>query len=56
MDLFIHSFIKVGVGSPHGEVAYVLECEIVVSGWLVGWFYGISTFVGYLMSTPFLYK
>ena len=27
--------------------------------WLVGWlfgFYGISTFVGYLMSNPFLYK
>ena len=28
--------------------------EIVV-GWLVG-FYGISTFVGYLISNPFLYK
>ena len=28
-------------------------------GWLVGWlvrFYGISTFVGYLMPNPFLYK
>ena len=26
--------------------------------WLVGWlgFYGISTFVGYLMPSPFLYK
>ena len=27
--------------------------------WLVGWlvgFYGISTFVGYLMPNPFLYK
>ena len=26
--------------------------------WLVGWlgFYGISTFVGYLTSNPFLYK
>ena len=28
-------------------------------GWLVDWlvrFYGISTFVGYLMPNPFLYK
>ena len=27
-------------------------------GWLVGWldFYDISTFVGYLMPNPFLYK
>ena len=28
-------------------------------GWLVGWvfgFYGISTFVGYLMPNPFLQK
>ena len=23
---------------------------------LVGWFYGISAFVGYLMPNPFLYK
>ena len=26
------------------------------SGWLVIWVYGISTFVGYLMPNPFLYK
>ena len=26
-------------------------------GWLVGWvFYGVSTFVGYLMPNSFLYK
>ena len=25
-------------------------------GGLVGWFYGISTVLGYLMSNPFLYK
>ena len=25
-------------------------------GWLVGWVYGISTFVGYLMPNSFLYK
>ena len=24
--------------------------------WLVGWIYGISTFVGYLTPIPFLYK
>ena len=24
--------------------------------WLVGWVYGISTFVDYLMPNPFLYK
>ena len=24
--------------------------------WLVVWFYGISTFVSYLMPNPFLYK
>ena len=24
--------------------------------WLVGWFYGISTFVGYLTTNSFLYK
>ena len=31
----------------------------LIMGWLVGWlvgFYGISTFVGYLMPNPFLYK
>ena len=30
----------------------------VEEGWLVGWFefYGISTFVGYLMPNLFLYK
>ncbi len=31
----------------------------LVAEWMVGWlvgFYGISTFVGYFMSNPFLYK
>ena len=27
----------------------------LLNGWLVG-FYGISTFVGYLVPNPFLYK
>ena len=26
----------------------------ILVGWLVGWFYGISTFVGYLTLNPFL--
>ena len=29
---------------------------LVTVGWLVSWFYGISTFVGYLSSNPFLCK
>ena len=37
----------------------VYESMYVLVGWLVGWlfrFYGMSTFVGYLMSISFLYK
>ena len=29
---------------------------VCLFGWLVGWFYGISTFVGYLTPNPFLCK
>ena len=41
-----------------GMVQYDIELHLMVSlgVWLVGWFYGISTFVGYLMPNPFLYK
>ena len=28
----------------------------IFDGWLFGWFYGISIFVGYLMLNLFLYK
>ena len=33
---------------------YLYGC-VCLCGWLVGWFYGISTFVGYLTPNPFLY-
>ena len=33
----------------------LLPTKMQLVGWLVG-FYGISTFVGYLMPNPFLYK
>ena len=32
-----------------------LEFWVILIGWLVG-FYDILTFVGYLMTNPFLYK
>ena len=31
------------------------DYDVSIVGWLVG-FYGISTFVGYLIPNPFLYK
>ena len=37
-----------------GETNHV-QLDTWLVGWLVG-FYGISTFVGYLMPNPFLYK
>ena len=37
-------------------VRIVVFCLIRLVGWLVGWFYGISTFVGYLTLNPFLWK
>ena len=42
------------------KYAYVKNCcmniaYIYMVTWLV-WFYGISTFVGYLMPNPFLHK
>ena len=57
------------MGSPRGVVAYVLDCEIVLSAFelpsrcyihsrtnTIGWlvgFYRISTFDGYLMPNAF---
>ena len=43
------------------EFLYCRHCYPILSlkyfvGWLVGWFYGISTFVSYLTPNPFLCK
>ena len=41
------------------QLYYKLNVKsVTIFGWLVGWlgFYGISTFVGYLMTNPFLCK
>ena len=54
---------KEAFGSPStlvGQLMYIYSiymfvCVCACVGWLVG-FYDISTFVGYLMPNPFLYK
>ena len=38
--------------SIHREYIYKLR-RLILFGWLVGWFYGISTFVGYLIPNLF---
>ena len=43
-------------GGVHSVMVIAIENELNdLIGWLVG-FYGILTFVGYLMPNPFLYK
>ena len=38
----------------HSFIFLLVYCTFI-PGWLVGWFYGISTFVGYLTPNPFLF-
>ena len=37
-------------------LVYILNWATHWDIWMVVWFYGILTFVGYLISNPFLYK
>ena len=50
---------KIPVSSSLYEIQKIALCRTAhlfrLVGWLVG-FYGILTFVGYLMPNPFLYK
>ena len=58
VSIYMNNMLNILFFKPSsGWYWYVMKCLIwkIIFKWLFG-FYGISTFVGYLMPNPFLYK